>query len=59
MAELHAKDFEQAITDGTIKPEMVERFKDAIQEADREGKEVYSAFVANGVPLVYNIREKS
>lgn len=58
MAELLAKDFDKAIMDGTIKSDMVERFKDAIQEADREGKEVYSALVANGVPLIYSIRDK-
>lgn len=41
-----------------IKPEQMAAFKQAIADAEAEGKEVYSVFVTNGVPLMYSIRDK-
>lgn len=42
-----------------IKPEMQQAFKDALADADRQGQEVTSVIVANGVPIVYNVRDKA
>lgn len=42
-----------------VKPEQMEKFKAALADAEREGKEVYEVFIAGGVPIMYSIRDKS
>lgn len=42
-----------------IKLEMQQAFKDALADADRQGQEVTSVIVANGVPIIYNVRDKA
>ncbi|GAA1494720.1 hypothetical protein [Curtobacterium herbarum] len=42
-----------------VKPEMMEAFKQALADADREGQEVYSVIVVNGVPLMYSVRDRA
>ena len=42
-----------------IKPEMQQAFMDALADADRQGQEVTSVIVANGVPFIYNVRDKA
>lgn len=42
-----------------IKPELMRDFKEALANADSDGQEVYSVIVANGVPIVYSVRDKS
>lgn len=41
-----------------IKPELMDDFKEAIAEAEREGKQITGVFVVSGVPVVYNIEGK-
>lgn len=41
-----------------VKPEMMDRFKQALADAEAEGKEVYSVIISNGVPIMYSIRDK-
>lgn len=42
-----------------VKPEQMDSFKKALARADQEGKEVYEVFIANGVPVMYSIRDKN
>ena len=41
-----------------VKPDQMEAFKKALADAEAEGKEVYSVFISNGVPILYSIRDK-
>jgi len=42
-----------------VKPEMMEAFKQALADANREGQEVYSVIVMNGVPITYSVRDRA
>lgn len=41
-----------------VKPEMMDSFKQTIAETEAEGKRITGVFIANGVPVVYNIEDK-
>lgn len=42
-----------------VAPAMMDRFKEALAEADRDGMETVSVIIVNGVPILYNIRDKA
>lgn len=42
-----------------VMPKMMERFKEALAQTERDGMETVSVIISSGVPIVYNIREKS
>ncbi|WP_222658121.1 hypothetical protein [Curtobacterium sp. TC1] len=41
-----------------VKPEMMDSFKQALANANRDGQEVYSVIVTNGVPIIYSVRDR-
>jgi len=42
-----------------VSPQQMEAFKKALADAEAEGKEVYSVFISNGVPILYSIRDRA
>ncbi|WP_412875703.1 hypothetical protein ACL00Q_04250 [Curtobacterium flaccumfaciens pv. flaccumfaciens] len=42
-----------------VAPQQMEAFKKALADAEAEGKEVYSVFISNGVPILFSIRDKA
>jgi len=38
---------------------MMDAFKQALADADRDGQEVYSVIVVNGVPIMYSVRDRT
>ena len=41
-----------------VKPELLDNYDQAVADTEAEGKRLTGVFIANGVPVVYNIEDK-